>query len=169
MTGRHMPGWIDAMDRLGATLTPEAWDPAVKPNMSFSHAWGTAPINVINRQVIGLSVVKPGASHVLIRPQPGGLTWFRAKVPTIKGPISIVWDMRSSARHCTVELPGNMTAELDLPAVPSLRPTVAESPGPLPPPLERNGRLRWEPIRPGRRASCSPLRKYECDSGERYA
>jgi alpha-L-rhamnosidase len=157
------------MDRLGATLTPEAWDPAVKPNMSFSHAWGTAPINVINRQVIGLSVVKPGASHVLIRPQPGGLTWFRAKVPTIKGPISIVWDMRSSARHCTVELPGNMTAELDLPAVPSLRPTVAESPGPLPPPLERNGRLRWEPIRPGRRASCSPLRKYECDSGERYA
>lgn len=149
MTGRHMPGWIDAMDRLGATLTPEAWDPSIKPNMSFSHAWGTAPINVINRHLIGLNVVKPGASQVLIRPQPAGLTWFRAKVPTIRGPIGVEWDMRSTAGHCTVELPGNMTAVLDLPAMPSLSPTVTEAPGPLAPPMKRDGRLRWEPIRPG--------------------
>lgn len=137
------------MDRLGATLTPEAWDPSIKPNMSFSHAWGTAPINVINRHLIGLKILKAGAGHVLIRPQPGDLDWFRATVPTIKGPIRIVWDMRPTARHCTVELPGNMTAELDLPAVRSLRPTVVESPGPLPPPCERDGRLCWKPIKPG--------------------
>lgn len=89
MTSPDRPGWIDVMDRLGATLTPEAWDPELKPNMTFSHPWGSSPANVIARRLVGVQVVSPGASVVRVRPQPGQLEWFEASVPTIRGPVEV--------------------------------------------------------------------------------
>ena len=115
MTSHGAPGWIDVMDRLGATLTPEAWDPEQKPNMTFSHAWGTAPANVIARHLVGVQVVEPGAARVTIRPQPGTLSWFDAVVPTIRGPVAVAMSQDDEVRRLTVRLPANMVGTVQAP------------------------------------------------------
>jgi alpha-L-rhamnosidase len=116
MTAPAMPGWVDAMDRLGATLTPEAWDPSLKPNMTFSHAWGTAPANVVMRHLVGVQVVEPGAARVLVRPQPGSLAWFDAAFPTIRGQVAVAYRRDGDGGATTrVELPPGMVGTLVLP------------------------------------------------------
>src|SRR5699024_2856651 len=71
MTARGQRSWLHMIDDLAATIVPEAWDPSLKPNMTWSHAWGTAPVNVIARWVLGVQVVEPGAARLEIAPQPG--------------------------------------------------------------------------------------------------
>lgn len=113
MTSREQFSWLHMMDDLHATIAMEAWDPAIKPNTTFSHAWGTAPANVIPRHVVGLEVVEPGASHLRIAPKPGDLTWFKATLPTIRGAVAVNY-ARQGPVLLDITLPPNVTAELSL-------------------------------------------------------
>jgi len=63
---RHM---LDA----GSTMTWEAWDPSVKPNLTWNHAWGAAPANILSRHVLGVRPLDPGYARILVAPQPGDL------------------------------------------------------------------------------------------------
>jgi alpha-L-rhamnosidase len=89
----------------------EAWDPSLKPNTTFSHAWASAPANVVPRQVLGVQVTAPGAAELLVRPQPGPLTWMRGTVPTIRGPVQVSVDRRSGL-EAVVTLPPNTTGQI---------------------------------------------------------
>lgn len=113
MTSRAMFSWLHMMDDLGATLTMEAWDPSIKPNTTFSHAWGTAPANVVQRHVAGVEVIEPGAARVRIAPQPGDLSRFEAKVPTIRGAVSVSYS-RSGTTVLEVTLPANVRGTVEL-------------------------------------------------------
>jgi alpha-L-rhamnosidase len=113
LTATGLSSWLHMMDDLDATITMEAWDPSIKPNTTFSHAWGTAPANVVMRQVLGVQVTAPGAASLLIRPQPGPLTWMTGTVPTIRGPVRVRLDRRGHLT-ATVVLPPNTTAEIVL-------------------------------------------------------
>ncbi|UEJ84280.1 glycoside hydrolase family 78 protein [Brachybacterium halotolerans subsp. kimchii] len=112
MTARTTESWLHQIDDLGATIVPEAWDPAHKPNMTFSHAWGTAPVNVIARWVLGVRVIEPGAARVRIAPHPGPLARIRGTVPTIRGPVGVELDRDAGA--LLVQVPANTRAELIL-------------------------------------------------------
>ena len=80
--------WLGMMD-FGATVTMEAWSPRYKPNLDMNHAWGTPPLNVISRHVLGVTPLEPGFTKVLVRPQTGSLVFVSGKVPTARGPVSV--------------------------------------------------------------------------------
>ena len=103
------------MLEMGATMTAEAWDAKFKPNLTFSHAWGSAPANLIPRGLFGLEALEPGYGKIALAPQTGGLDWAKLTVPTIRGPLKLAFDTRRGGFAFEVELPGNVTAEVTLP------------------------------------------------------
>ena len=94
----------------GATATMEAWTPAEKPNLSWSHPWATAFIHSIATRlkgtegvllvvvffraatynsVLGLAPTSPGFATFDVRPQMGNLTSASIIRPTLSGSISV--------------------------------------------------------------------------------
>ncbi|GIG91466.1 family 78 glycoside hydrolase catalytic domain [Plantactinospora endophytica] len=129
LTSREQSSWLHMMDDLGATIVMEAWDPSIKPNTTFSHAWGSAPANIVPRFVAGVRPLAPGAREVLVAPQPGPLDWLRATVPTVRGPVRVHLDRRSvpapehrsgshpehgSGPYLAVTLPPNVAGRIEL-------------------------------------------------------
>lgn len=109
-------GWLN-MINLGSTLTTEAWNFADKPNMDWNHAWGAAPGNLIARFVLGLRPITPGFGQILIQPQLGStLTYANGTVPTIRGPVSISASNAPESFQLLLNIPGNVTATVMLPA-----------------------------------------------------
>ena len=88
MTSSGDRSWLGMME-FGATTTMEAWAVKYKPNLDLCHAWGTAPINVISRFVLGVTPMEPGFEKIRVRPQPGSLGRVEGTVPTAKGPVKI--------------------------------------------------------------------------------
>ncbi|XNL82411.1 glycoside hydrolase family 78 protein [Actinomadura madurae] len=111
MTAGGTSSWLHMMDDLGATIAAEAWDPSLKPNMTFSHAWGSAPANVVPRHVLGVRITAPGAAEIEVRPRPGGLTRISGRVPTIRGPVSVALD-RDHRHRLEVDVPPNTSARI---------------------------------------------------------
>ncbi len=88
MTARGERSWWHMIE-LGSTMTLEAWDEKYKPNLTWNHAWGAAPINIVARYVLGVRPLAPGYTKVLIAPQPGTLEWAKGSVPTPLGSVEI--------------------------------------------------------------------------------
>lgn len=111
MTATGMSSWLHMLDDLGATIAAEAWDPSLKPNMTFSHAWGSAPANVVPRHVLGVRITAPGAAEIEVRPRPGDLTRISGRVPTIRGPVSVALD-RDDRYRLDVDVPPSTSARV---------------------------------------------------------
>lgn len=98
------------MIREGSTITLEAWGARYKANLDWNHAWGAVPAAVIPRNLLGVRPLEPGFAKAQIKIQPGYLKDFEAKVPTIRGTISI--------KYCngrlSVSIPANMEAVLSV-------------------------------------------------------
>jgi alpha-L-rhamnosidase len=100
------------MIRAGSTITLEAWDLKYKPNSDWNHAWGSAPANIISRELWGITPLKPGYSAARISPQLSKLTSSEIKVPTIKGPITAGYKKISGLKdEYSIVLPAGMTGE----------------------------------------------------------
>jgi hypothetical protein len=82
---RSWKGMID----FGSTISMEAWNVKVKPNLDLNHAWGAAPINIISRYLLGVTPIVAGFSEISIKPRLGGLKFVKGVVPTAKGPVRI--------------------------------------------------------------------------------
>jgi alpha-L-rhamnosidase len=140
------------IDDLAATIVMEAWDPSSKCNTTFSHAWATAPANVVARHIAGVQVLTPGAALVRIAPQPGPLERFRATVPTIRGAVRVGLD-RADRFRLVVALPPNMDGriELDLAALGIADPERlrVRTDGPRPARGLHDGRLVLSEVGPG--------------------
>ena len=113
MTAHTTRSWYHMMD-LGSTMTLEAWDPSVKPNLTWNHAWGTAPANIISRYLLGVRPIQAGATNILIAPQPSGLKWMKGKVPTARGPVGVFW--QSNPSILDLDIPTGATARVVLPS-----------------------------------------------------
>ena len=108
--------WLN-MIAIGSTITTEAWSFEDKPNMDWNHAWGAAPGNLIARFVLGLHPVDAGFGRILIQPQLGRtLSYARGVVPTIRGPVSISVSNAPGTFRLLLNIPGNVTATVMLPA-----------------------------------------------------
>jgi hypothetical protein len=88
MASKDERGWHHMID-LGSTMTLEAWDAKYKPNLTWNHAWGAAPGNMITRYVLGVRPLEPGYKKILIAPRIGSLTFAKGKVPTPLGPVTV--------------------------------------------------------------------------------
>ncbi len=116
MTADTDRSWLN-MIRAGSTVTTEAWDVKYKANEGWTHAWSTAPVQIIPRKLMGIEPLEPGFGKVLIEPRPGNLAKANVRYPTIRGPISVAFDRGNALDyfHLTVSIPANMTAEVALP------------------------------------------------------
>ena len=106
MTASGDRSWLGMMD-FGSTTSMEAWAVKYKPNLDLCHAWGTAPINVISRFVLGVTPMEPGFAKIRVRPQVGSLTRVEGKVPTAKGPVNV----RVEGGVLTVDVPAPARVE----------------------------------------------------------
>lgn len=118
LTSRSLRSWLHQLDELSATLCCEAWDPSLKPNMTFSHAWGSAPAAALAFGLFGIAPLEPGFSRFKIRFCPGSLPWAKIRVPTVKGPISASFSSQKDEFRFFAEVfvPANTKAEIYLPA-----------------------------------------------------
>ena len=106
-------GWWHMLN-LGSTMTLEAWDARFKPNLTWNHAWGAAPANLLSRFVLGVRPLEPGYRRILIAPQPGELRWVTGTVPTVRGPVGV--QVRTGPRfRIETTIPADTTARIELP------------------------------------------------------
>ncbi len=118
LTSTGTRSWAHLIYELDATVASEAWDPALKSNMTYSHAWGSSPGNVIVRDLCGIQPLEAGYSKALVMPQLGDLQKVSVKVPNIKGYITMDID-RTNPAYLTdmqVNIPANSTAKVYVPA-----------------------------------------------------
>jgi len=115
MTSNSDRSWLN-MIRVGSTVTTEAWDIKYKGNSGWTHAWSSAPAQILPRKLIGIEPLEPGFGKVLIHPRPGNLTYASTRLPTIRGFIDAGFKRDpSGVFELNVTLPANMTAEVSLP------------------------------------------------------
>jgi alpha-L-rhamnosidase len=112
ITSKEKNSWYHVMHELKATIATEAWDPSGKPDMSKSHAWGSAAGNIIQRGLMGINPLEPGFKKISIKPQTGNLHYARMDLPTIKGKITV--NVSKSADSYTIEIniPANASAKV---------------------------------------------------------
>jgi alpha-L-rhamnosidase len=118
MTADTLTSWRHMID-MGAGSTTEAWDPSLKGNMSYSHAWATGPAYVVPGDLFGVLPLSAGWSKILVAPQPGtSLTSGSVTVPTQRGPVSASFTQPSAGSFTmTVNVPTTAVAEVALPGV----------------------------------------------------
>ncbi|MFI9580550.1 family 78 glycoside hydrolase catalytic domain [Streptomyces sp. NPDC052236] len=114
LTSKATNSWLHMLDGLKATIVTEAWDPSLKPNMTLSHAWASAPANAVARHVLGVQVTEAGAAGFLIRPRTGGLNEADGTVPSLRGPVSVSVRRTAETHSLKVTLPTNTRAVLEL-------------------------------------------------------
>ncbi|MEN0072370.1 MAG: family 78 glycoside hydrolase catalytic domain, partial [Propionicimonas sp.] len=104
------------LDSLKATISPEAWDPALKGNMTMSHPWGASPGAAIAHGMFGINPTKPAYEEFAVKFQPGQVGTAAITVPTLRGPVKASFDNTGTLFTGTVDVPANTTATVSLPA-----------------------------------------------------
>ena len=115
MTSDGKRSWLNML-RVGSTMTTEAWDELFKPNLTWNHAWGSAPANITARKLMGIEPIEPAFGKFRICPQPGRLENASIRVPSIRGTISCSLKNNINLWAMQVSVPGNTEAEVWLPA-----------------------------------------------------
>jgi alpha-L-rhamnosidase len=124
MTTNGPRGWLN-MISMGSTLTTEAWNFTDKPNMDWNHAWGAAAGNLIQRFVLGVRPITAGYGQILIQPELGQtLSYVQGVVPTIRGPVFIQASNAPGQFQLLLDIPGNVTATVLLPALGATNPVA---------------------------------------------
>jgi hypothetical protein len=117
MTSDSKRSWMNML-RVGSTMTTEAWDEFYKPNLTWNHAWGSAPANIVARKIAGIEPAAPGFARIAIRPQLSGLEHGDLKMPTPRGAVRVAWKSDGDALSFEVTVPANTSAEIVLPPGP---------------------------------------------------
>ena len=111
MRAEHDRGWLN-MIKSGSTVTLEAWDWRYKNNLDWNHAWGAAPANIIPRFLVGVRPQEAGFASAVVAPQPASLAAFSAKVPTIRGPVSVNYEKTAGKGVLAIAAPMPFTLDL---------------------------------------------------------
>ena len=108
--------WAKMLYTLNATITTEAWGPAYKNNMTFSHPWGAAPAYAIKNGIFGIHPTSAGYDTFDVRLQTAGIGEAALTVPTLKGAISVSFKNGADGFDATLTVPANTVATVYLPA-----------------------------------------------------
>lgn len=114
MTAPGDRSWKHMLDS-GTSITWEAWDQRYKANQDWTHAWGSAPANLLPRFILGVQPLAPGWSRAAIHPDLGLLKSAEGKVPTPLGPVLIRCKQGDNFKLSLI-LPAGMTAQVQVPA-----------------------------------------------------
>lgn len=116
---KTFPSWGFTIEN-GATSIWERWDGWTPdrgfqdPGMnSFAHYAFGAVVGWIFAQPGGITSVEPGFKSVLIAPEMDpNLKWMRTRYDSVRGPITVNWDVRGKSPLLHVEIPPNVGAEV---------------------------------------------------------
>ena len=75
---------------------------------SDCHAWGAHPLYHLQTGVAGIRPAADGFAKVLVAPQPGGLKFVKASMPTPKGSVSVDLRFDDGTAKGTVTLPAGL-------------------------------------------------------------
>ena len=115
MTRDDIRSWMN-MINAGSTVTLEAWDIMLKPNLDWNHAWGAVPGNIIPRYVLGVKPRTSGFKEIWLRPQVGSLAHVKGRVPTIRGFVDVeVSQTPGVCYELKFSIPANTTAWVSIP------------------------------------------------------
>lgn len=115
LTTNQLRSWRNMSEKHGSTITLEAWDPKLKPNLDWNHAWGAAPANLIPRCLMGIEPLEPGFKRFRIRPQTAGLTHASITLPTPKGAIALAVQRANGNWSAKLTVPPGSVAEFHVP------------------------------------------------------
>ena len=116
LVSNSLRSWRNMIEKVGSTITLEAWDPSLKPNLDWNHAWGAAPANLIPRGLMGIEPLEPGFKRFRVRPQTAGLDHAKLKLPTPKGPVLLEIRGKDAATwSADLTVPAGTAAEFQFP------------------------------------------------------
>jgi len=101
----------------GATSLTEAWN--ADRGSSHNHFMLGHITEWLYRDLAGIGIDPegPGFKRIRIRPQPvGDLTWARAEIETVRGPVASEWRIEGGRFRLSVAVPPNSSAAVELPA-----------------------------------------------------
>jgi alpha-L-rhamnosidase len=115
--------WIN----LGATTMWEQWN-SVNADGTINTGCYNYPMDSLNhanfgtcaewfyRGILGIDLLQPGFTKILVNPQPGGgLTWAQGTYDSIQGPISSAWQLTNNILTVSVTIPANTMAQINVP------------------------------------------------------
>ncbi|HKO89558.1 MAG TPA: family 78 glycoside hydrolase catalytic domain, partial [Polyangiaceae bacterium] len=114
LSGSGLSSWMNMLQH-GAGATAEAWDPAQKSNLTYSHPWAASPAFLVPAGLFGIQPIAAGYASFRVRPQPGNLEHASVRVPTIRGTIAAAFAQGPEGFQLAVSVPGNTHAELSIP------------------------------------------------------
>lgn len=116
LVSKNLRSWRNMIEKVGSTITLEAWDPSLKPNLDWNHAWGAAPANLIPRGLMGVEPLQPGFKRFRVRPQTAPLDHAKLKLPTPAGPVLLeIRGKDASTWSAGLTVPAGTAAEFHLP------------------------------------------------------
>jgi hypothetical protein len=116
LVSKDLRSWRNMIDKVGSTITLEAWDPTLKPNLDWNHAWGAAPANLIPRGLMGIEPLQPGFKRFRVRPQTATLDHAKLKLPTPAGPVLLeIRGVDAASWSAELTVPAGTAAEFHLP------------------------------------------------------
>lgn len=100
-----------------ATMTIEHWFGVNLEKHTWAHPWSAGPAELIVRRLFGVRPSKMGYGKVYIHPQPPrNLSRGTTTVPTPRGTVAVSFWQSPALFLLNITLPGNMTADVCLPA-----------------------------------------------------
>jgi alpha-L-rhamnosidase len=140
--------WMNMIAQ-GAGATMEAWTPAEKPNLTYSHPWAASPAFTIPQGMFGINPTAPGYDRFEIKPQPGTVTWGHITSPSVKGEIGAAFDTVDSHVDVGAYVPANAVAQIFVPDSEPDGPAVIYEDGSLTPGTVTNGYFEADGVQPG--------------------
>lgn len=140
MTSEERRSWLNML-KVGSSMTTEAWDEYYKPNLTWNHAWATAPANIIARKMMGVEPTTPGFGKFKVCPQPGELKHVNIKIPCVRGTIGLDLRRDENRWQLVMTVPGNTEAELWIPS--NLQQVIIDNHKVLPNRKQKNGAGQW--------------------------
>jgi alpha-L-rhamnosidase len=137
------PSWGYEVN-LGATTIFELWNSVNADGTVNTSQDGMNSLNHANfgtctewfyRGILGIDLLAPGFSKILINPQAGGgLTWAQGSYDSIQGRITSAWQFTNNTFTLNVTIPANTTGEIHVPttnaaAITESGVSAASSPG----------------------------------------
>jgi alpha-L-rhamnosidase len=108
---RDFPGWGYMLSK-GATTLWESWEYPENAS-SQNHPMFGSTEEWFYRTILGINPAAPGFSKIVVKPQPAAdLTFARGYYHSIKGHVSVDWNMTGGKFTLNVSIPGNTTAEV---------------------------------------------------------
>lgn len=115
MTSTAEHSWMSMIEQ-GAGATMEAWDPADKSNLTYSHPWASSPASNIAQYMFGIKPTTPGYDTFDIRPRAtSDVPWAHITVPTPNGEIGAAYDVTDGRTDVGAYVPPNSSATVFVP------------------------------------------------------